>query len=326
MAAELRDEAAFAELTERYRGELRVHCYRMLGSFDEAEDLVQETFLRAWRQREGFEGRAAVKTWLYRIATNACLDFLGSHERRPRPYEVPPAAGPESPVDPPDAIPWLQPFPDELLPETATVAKETIELVFLAAIQHLPARQRAVLVLRDVLGWSANETAAALDMTIASVKSALQRARPVLRERLPRQRLEWAPGADPSAEERALLERYMHASEHAAPDEWAALMSEDIRVTMPPNPLWFAGREPLMDYLRQMFDPASPFYFGEWRHLPTRANRQPAAAAYVRRPGTTVFRAQVLDVLHVADGRVVAVTAFEPHLFPAFGLPLTLSG
>jgi RNA polymerase sigma-70 factor (ECF subfamily) len=330
MLTEVRDEAAFAELTERYRGELRVHCYRMLGSFDESEDMVQETFLRAWRRRESFEGRATFRSWLYRIATNACLDFLGSHARRVRPYDVPPMVGPDVPVEAPTQIPWLQPFPDRLLaageaePEAAAVAKETIELAFLAAIQHLPPKQRAVLILRDVLGWSANETSEALDMSVASVKSALQRARPALQERLPRRRLDWAPATDPTAEERVLLQRYMAAAEHAAPDEWAQLMSEDIRITMPPNPLWFAGREPLVAYLAQMFDPASPLYIGDWRHLPTRANRQPAAAAYVRRPETTVFRAQVLDVLHVEDGRIVAVTAFEPHLFPAFGLPLTL--
>ena len=324
------DEAAFAELTERYRGELRVHCYRMLGSFDEAEDLVQETFLRAWRRREGFEGRSKFRTWLYRIATNACLDFLDRHARQPRPYADPPAIGPEAAVDPPAQIPWLQPFPDRLLdagdaqPEAAVVAKETIELVFLAAIQHLPPRQRAVLVLRDVLGWSANEAAEALDMSVASIKSSLQRARPVLQERLPRRRIEWAPGADPTAAERDLLQRYMSAAQDADAAEWTELMHEDIRITMPPNPLWFTGRDPLVGYLVQLFDPASELHIGAWRYLPTRANRQPAAAAYVRRPGTSIYRAQVLDVLHVDGGKIVEVTAFEPHLFPAFGLPLAL--
>jgi len=327
---EVTDEAQFAELAERHRGELRVHCYRMLGSFDEAEDLVQETFLRAWRRRESFEGRATFRSWLYRIATNACLDFLGSHARRVRPYDVAPAIGPGTAVDRPAWIPWLQPFPDSLLtggdaePEAAAVAKETIELAFLAAIQHLSPKQRAVLILRDVLGWSANETSETLGMSVASVKSALQRARPVLRERLPRRRTDWAPGSDPTAQERELLQRYMAAAEQGAAAEWTRLLSDDIRITMPPNPLWFTGREPLVAYLAQMFDSASEFYIGDWRHLPTRANGQPAAAGYVRRPGTTVFRAQVLDVLHISDGRVVEVTAFEPHLFPAFGLPLTL--
>jgi RNA polymerase sigma-70 factor (ECF subfamily) len=330
MRTEVRNEAAFAELAERYRRELQVHCYRMLGSFDESEDMVQETFLRAWRRRDSFEGRATFRSWLYRIATNACLDFLAGHARRPRPYGVAPAVGPGVPVEPPAEIPWLQPFPDRLLgggdadPEAAAVARETIELVFLAAIQHLPPKQRAALVLRDVLGWSANDTAETLGVSVASVKSALQRARPVLQERLPRRRLDWAPGTDPTAEERALLQSYMDAAQHADPARWAELLSEDIRITMPPNPLWFAGREPLVGYLVQLFDPASELYIGDWRHLPTRANRQPAVAAYVRRPGTSVYRAQVLDVLRVEDGKVVEVTAFEPHLFPAFGLPLRL--
>jgi RNA polymerase sigma-70 factor (TIGR02960 family) len=203
------------------------------------------------------------------------------------------------------------------------VAKETIELAFLAAIQHLSPKQRAVLILRDVMGWSANETSETLDMSVASVKSTLQRARPALQERLPRRRLDWAPASDPTAEERALLQRHMDAADGAAADEWAQLLSDDIRITMPPNPRWFAGREPLVAYLTQMFNPRSELFIGDWRHLPTRANHQPAAA-YVRRPGTTVFRAQVLDVLHVKGGRIVEITAFEPHLFPAFGLPLTL--
>jgi RNA polymerase sigma-70 factor (TIGR02960 family) len=276
---------------------------------------------------ESFEGRATFRSWLYRIATNACLDFLGSHARRPRPYQVPPAIGSG---DPPAELPWLQPFSDRLLdvgetaPESAAVEKETIELAFLAAIQHLPAKQRAAIVLRDMLGSSANETAETLDMSVAAVKSALQRARPVLQERLPRRRLDWSPGAAPTAEERALLQRYMDAAQHADAAGWAELLSEDIRITMPPNPLWFAGRDALVAYLAQLFDPASELHIGAWRHLPTSANRQPAAAGYVRRPGTTVFRAQVLDVLHVDRGKVVEITAFEPHHFPAFGLPLTL--
>ena len=161
-------------------------------------------------------------------------------------------------------------------------------------------------------------------MSVASVKSALQRARPALQEHLPRHRVDWAPGADPTAEERALLARYMAVAEQGGAADWERLMSEDIRVTMPPNPIWFAGRRPLVEYLAQLFDPTSPLHIGAWRYVPTRANRQPAAAAYVRRPGTTVYRAQVLDVLRVERGVVVEVTAFEPHLFPAFGLPLTL--
>src|SRR5215470_9820637 len=219
-AAREGDESAFGALVERYRRELQVHCYRMLGSFEDSEDLVQETFLRAWRKREGFEGRSTFRTWLYRIATHACLDFLDRHPRQPLPRQRMPPPGPLASVLPPAEIPWLQPYPDRLLepiapsdtePDAALVAKETIELAFLAAIQHLPPRQRAVLILRDVLGWSASETAALLEMSVVAVKSALQRARPTLKQHLPEQRLHWAPSSEPTAEERMLLQRYVDA-------------------------------------------------------------------------------------------------------------------
>ena len=331
------DEAAFGELAERHRHELRVHCYRMLGSYDESEDLVQETFLRAWRRRETFEGRSTFRAWLYRIATNACLDFLDRHPRSPRPYPDPPVVGPAD-AAPPQQIPWLQPYPDRLLdavdavdlaapghaePDAVVVAKETIELAFLVAIQHLPPRQRAVLILRDVLGWPAAETAAALDVSVAAVKSALQRARPTVREHLPERRIDWAPEADPTEAERELLRRYLGVLEHR--DAWALadMFREDLRVTMPPHPIWFAGRDPFLTRMGELFDPASPYYVGEWSDVPTRANRQPAVAHYLKAPGDDTYRAQVLDVLHVEEGRIVAITAFVPDLFAAFGLPPT---
>lgn len=331
-AAHTGNESAFGALAERYRRELQVHCYRMLGSFEDAEDLVQEVFLRAWLKRESFEGRSTFRAWLYRIATNACLDFLDSHPRRPLPRRGMPAPQQGS-VLPPADIPWLQPYPDRLLepiaprdaePDAALVAKETIELVFLAAIQHLPPRQRAVLILRDVLGWSANETAALLEVSVATVKSALQRARRTLKEHLPEQRLEWVPSSEPSAEERQLLQRYMDANERADINALAELLREDALLTMPPHPFWFVGRAAIVAFSAAVFDPASPLYLGHWRSLPTRANRQPAAAHYVKRPGDHIYRAQVLDVLRIEDGKVVEITAFVPTLFPAFGLPLSL--
>jgi RNA polymerase sigma-70 factor, ECF subfamily len=315
------DERTFTEQVERHRRELQVHCYRMLGSFDESEDLVQETFLRAWRAREGFEGRSTLRAWLYRIATNACLDFLDRHPRQVHPYPVPATVEPSVPAEPPPFVPWLQPYPE---PEEAAVEKETIELVFMVAIQHLPPKQRAALILRDVLDWSANETAAVLDLSVAAVKSALQRARPVLREHLPERRSDWAPASEPTVAERELLRRFMEASERGDAAAWAELVTEDLRLTMPPNPMWFAGRDAIAGFLAQTLDPASPHYFGEWRALPTRANGQPAYGGYVRRPGTTIYRAQVLDVLRIRDGRVAEITTFEPHLVAAFGLPLTL--
>jgi RNA polymerase sigma-70 factor (ECF subfamily) len=332
-AARAGDESAFGALVERYRRELQVHCYRMLGSFEDSEDLVQETFLRAWRKRESFAGRATFRAWLYRIATNACLDFLDRHPRRPLPRQVTAMPGSQASARPPDEIPWLQPYPDRLLepiapseaePDAAFVAKETIELAFLAAIQHLPPRQRAVLILRDVLGWPANETAALLEVSVAAVKSALQRARPALKQHLPEQRLDWAPSSEPTAEERMLLQRYMEATERADINAMAELLREDALLTMPPHPMWFLGRASILTFTAEVFDPASPMYHGRWRSLPARANRQPAAAFYVQLPGDVAYHAQVLDVLRIEDGKVVEITAFVPELFPAFGLPLTL--
>ena len=325
-AAKAGDEAAFVSLVERYRRELHVHCYRMTGSFEDAEDLVQETFLRAWRRRASFEGRSTFRAWLYRIATNACLDALAQERRRARP-------DPGAALPPPADLPWLQPYPDLLLdgaapsegePDAAAVSKETIELAFLAAIQYLPPRQRAVLILRDVLGWSAKETASLLESSAASVNSALQRARATLKKRLPRRRLEWAAGADPSEVERALLQRYVDAHERADIAGLAALLRDDALLTMPPQPLWYRGRDVIATFLAEAIEPASPDYIGHFRLVPTRANRQPAAANYLRRPGDSVYRALALDVLRVEEGKVVEIVAFPADLFPAFGLPPTL--
>jgi RNA polymerase sigma-70 factor (ECF subfamily) len=325
------DQAAFAALTERYRRELHVHCYRMLGSFQDAEDLVQEALLRAWRSRQQLQGRSSFRAWLYRIATNACLDALANRSRRVLPYQVAPAADPGVAAQPsPDyEIAWLQPYPDRLLdqiapshaePDAQVVARETIELAFLAAIQLLPPRQRAVLILRDVLGWSAKETASLLDASVASANSALQRARATMKQHLPPRRLDWAPSSAPTQEERAVLQRYIEATERADPAALAELLAEDARVSMPPTPAWLQGREAVMTAMAQGLAPE----FGRWRLLPTWANRQPAAACYLRRPGETGYRAFSIDVLRIVDGKVVDITAFPAELFPAFGLPATL--
>jgi len=294
------DEAAF----QAHRRELHVHCYRMVGNFEEAEDLVQETFLRAWKARERFSGN--VRAWLYKVATNACLDALRRSRRR---------AGPSF-----AEIPWIQPYPDRLLdevapredePDAVVVARETIELAYLALIQRLPARQRAVLIVRDVLGWSAAETAELLDMSVAAVNSALQRARATLDERVP------AP-PEPTGEERALLERFIDAHERADADAAAALAAEDIRITMPPHPWLYDGFESIRPLLESLAEP------GEWRLLPTAANRMPAAANYLRAPGDAEFRAFKLDVLRIETGRIKEITTFDSGLFGAFGLPPTL--
>jgi RNA polymerase sigma-70 factor (ECF subfamily) len=327
-----REESAFAALFERHRAELQVHCYRMLGSFEDSEDLVQETFLRAWRKRMSFssDGRSSFRAWLYRIATNACLDVLRSRPRRVLPQEVAAAGDPAAPLPPPADLPWLQPYPDRLLepiapaedePAAVIVARETIELAFLAAIQHLPPRQRAALLLRDVLGWSAKDTGSLLEASVASVNSALQRARATLRDRLPERRTDWAQSLGPTEEERELLRRYVDAHERADTDALAELLREDAHLTMPPHPTWYAGREAILIASQQGFDPA----FGQLRSVVADANLQPAAAHYLRRPGESEYRPLALDLLRIEGGRVAEISSFVfPGLFPAFGLPPTL--
>jgi RNA polymerase sigma-70 factor, ECF subfamily len=324
-AARAGDEPAFAALVERYRPELQVHCYRMLGSFEDAQDMVQEAFLRAWRRRGSFEGRSSFRAWLYRIATNACLDALERRPPRVLPLQVAPASDPRNPPLPPADLPWLQPYPDRLLegtasadaePDAAVVARETIELAFLAAIQHLKPRQRAVLILRDVLAWPARDTAVLLDASVDSVHSMLRRARSMLKRHLPARRLEWAAGSDPTEQERSLLRRYMDAHDRADVAALAALLQEDARLTMPPTPTWYDGREAVVAFHARLFRAGH-----EWRFLATRANRQPAVAFYTRRPGQAPYRAVGIDVLQVQDGLLAQIDAFLlPQLFPAFGL------
>jgi RNA polymerase sigma-70 factor (ECF subfamily) len=317
------DGAAFAGLAERYRRELRVHCYRMLGSFDDAEDLVQEALLRAWRYRGSFQGRSTFRAWLYRIATNVCLDFLDRCPRQPAPGET----------GRPAEVGWLQPFPDRLLepvaareaePEAVAVARETIELAFVVAIQHLPPRQRAVLILRDLLGWSAAETAALLEMSVAAVKSALQRARPVLRAHLPERRAGRASATPLADRERELLRRFVAAHERADVAALAELLSEDVRLSMPPLPYSFAGRADVVAFVENALGPGSPLHRGQWRGVPVAANRQLAMAGYIRLPGEPAYQPQVFNVLRVEDGEITEIVTFEPHVFGAFGLPATL--
>ena len=328
-AARAGDETAFATLVQRYGRELHVHCYRMLGSLDDAEDAVQETFLRAWRHRARFslEGRWSFRAWLYRIATNACLDVLARRPRRVLPYDVVPPTDPTTPPPPPADLPWLDPYPGRLLeelassepePDAAAISRETIELAFLVAIQHLPPRQRAALLLRDVLGWPARDVAAALETTVAAANSALQRARATLRKRLPERRVEWT-APQPTEEERALLRRYMEAQERRDAATVTALLREDARVAFPPLPLWYAGRD---DFRTASDKFALP---GDYRLVATVANGQPAVAAYLRPPGDSAYRPLAIEVLRIEDGRIAEVIDFtDTRLFVAFGLPLTL--
>ncbi|MFG2064495.1 sigma-70 family RNA polymerase sigma factor [Micromonospora sp. NPDC048871] len=330
----------FVRGIEQHRRELRVHCYRMLGSYDEAEDLVQEVFLKAWRGRAGFEGRSSLRSWLYRIATNVCLDALDGRKRRLLPDQANPDYLPGQPTTTLITGPWLQPFPDALRapdgrwepvaprqdePEAAVVARETLELAFLAAMQHLPPRQRAAVILCDVLGWPTRQTAEVLDGSVASVNSALQRARATLREQLPPGRSDWAPAAPPTEADRQVLRRYLDAVERGDLDEVAELLAKDVRATMPPLAEWFADRESILAALAATWDASSPDYIGALRAVPTSANGQLAAASYRRPPGRQVFEPFGIGVLRVRDGLITEIVAFhEPTLFPAFGLPPTL--
>ena len=315
----------FDDLVRRYRRELHVYCYRMLGSFDEAEDHVQEVLLRAWRSRETFQGRSSLRTWLYRVATNACLDTLRRDARRAVPAlsGAPAASGPSI-----TTMPWVQPYPDSLLdemadgqpgPEAVAVSRETISLAFLAAIQLLPPRQRAVLILRDVMSWPAAEAAELLDMSVPAVNSALQRARTTLRDQWPDGRLDWAPAAEPDPGQRQLLERFIAAHEQADAEALIALLSQDIRLAIPQIGEW-NGQPEVSDALRGGMNS-----LGQWRLLPITANRQPGVAGYLRRPGQTAFYPFAITLLRFEDGRLTEMAAFEqPSMFPAFGLPASL--
>ena len=294
---QLDDRTAFEALATRHRRELQLHCYRMLGSLEESEDMVQETFLRAWRRRETYAGRSTVRAWLYRIATHACLG----------------------------EVPWLQPCPDDLLaepedePEAVVVAKETVELAFLVAIQHLPPKTRAVLILRDVLDWPAKDTAALLETSVAAVNSALQRARAGLKEHLGERRAEWAPGADPTEAERELLDRYVEASERGDPHAIAALMREDSTWSMPPEPGFWRGRDAIVGAWVE--GGVGTAEFGDFRCRVTSANLQPAVACYLRSPGADEYTALALDVLRIEEGEIADITSFTSAVFDSFGLP-----
>jgi RNA polymerase sigma-70 factor (ECF subfamily) len=309
-------DAGFDAATTSHRRELHVHCYRMLASYDDAEDAVQETYLRAWRGWAGFEGEH-VRAWLYRIATNVCLDLIRARSRQVPEVRSAPDVG------------WLSPYPDRLLdelpstedtPDDVVVARETIELAFLAALQVLPPRQRAALLAREVLGMPAAETAALLETSVAAANSALQRARVTMQDHLPSHRADWtARPASPA--EKELLDRFIDAHQRYDAAAALAIAAEDIRITMPPYPMRFDGRDAFVPLLERAFGPGRD---GDWRLLPTAANRMPAAASYLRRPGDALFRAFKLDVLRVEDDAIAEITTFGPALFGELGLPSVL--
>ena len=320
------DGEAFRELTEPYRRELQVHCYRMLGSFQDAEDAVQDTLLTAWQGLAGFEGRASIRTWLYRIATNRCLSAHRSASRRPaKEWDIPQVEPPE-PTRLGEVV-WLQPFPDALLegaidaplgPEARYEQTEAISLAFVTALQVLPPRQLAVLILRDVLGFHANEVADMRDSTVESVNSALKRARASLHGRLPLTAEHEPAPASGSPSENAIVAKFVTAWESADLDALVALLTDDVFVSMPPMPFEYEGRDVAARFYASIFRSGRRFDL-----VPTRANGQPAFGAYLRAP-TGIRHGIGLYVLTLTGDRICALTRFENSALPWFGLPRSL--
>ncbi|HEY4462193.1 MAG TPA: sigma-70 family RNA polymerase sigma factor [Streptosporangiaceae bacterium] len=312
------DGGEFAERTEPFRRELLAHCYRMLGSVDDAEDLVQETYLRAWRSYGGFEGRSSVRTWLYQIATNACLTALQQRGRRPLPSGLG-APGADAPPAGSETA-WLEPIPDALVtgepgdPAAIAVTRDSLRLALIASFQYLPPRQRAVVILRDVLAWPAADVAVMLGTTTTAVKSTLQRARARLEQ--------VAPSADrvgePSGPEaRALLGQYIAAFENSDAAALERLLRRDATLELPPSAAWFAGGDAIAGAVAGLGSP------GDWRMVPVAANGQPGAAAYLR-GADGVYRAYGIVVLTVTSRGIARIVVFgDPGLFGAFGLPPT---
>jgi RNA polymerase sigma-70 factor (ECF subfamily) len=321
-AARQGDEGAFAALVEPHGRELHAHCYRMLGSLQDAEDALQETLLRAWRGLSGFEGSRSLRPWLYRIATNVSLDAIARRPKRVLSIErSPPSPWTAGPGEPLVESVWIEPYPDEHLglpdgyaaPEARYEQRESVELAFIAALQHLPARQRAVLILREVLGFSAREVAQTLDTTAASVNSALQRARRTVDESTPDRSQQATLRSLGDERLRALVERYVEAWESRNVEGMVALLTEDATFAMPPFPHWFSGRDTVVSFVAQ-FHPTL-------RHVVTRAGGQPAIAWYIRSPHGEYLPASI-EVLALEGERVREITAFaSAELFPRFGLP-----
>ena len=316
------DGDAFRELIEPHRRELQMHCYRMLGSFQDAEDALQETLLAAWQGLRGFEGRASLRTWLYRIATNRCLNALRSASRRPaKEWDIPEVQPPE-PTRLGEVV-WLEPYPDALFniplgPEARYAQTEAISLAFVTALQVLPARQRAVLILREVLGYHANEVADMLDSTVESVNSVLKRARAGLHRRLlPVGEREPPPAAD-SRVERTLVASFVRSWESGDVDALVALLTADVSVSMPPMPLEYHGRDVVARFCASLMRRRTHDL------VPTRANGQPAFGAYLRAPTGGIRHGTGLFVLTLAGDKICAMTRFDNNVLPWFGLPRSL--
>ncbi len=321
------DGEAFRQLTEPHRRELHMHCYRLLGSFQDAEDALQDTLLAAWRALDRFEGRASIRTWLYRIATNQCLNAIRSASRRPgKEWDVPE-------IEPPEPsrlgeVVWLEPYPDALLdgaiaaplgPEARYEQKESISLAFVTALQILPARQRAVLILREVLGYPAAEVADILDSSVDSVNSALKRARATLERRIPPSGMDDSPPAPASPAEEALVAKFARAYESGDVDALIGLLTDDVRVSMPPMPLEYLGRDAVSGFYAALMSANREYHL-----VPTRANGQPAFGTYLRSTRDGIRRGTGLVVLTLAGDQISAVTRFDNSVLPWFGLPRSL--
>ncbi len=325
LAAQAGDQKAFEALVGAYRRELLVHCYRMLGSFQDAEDLVQETLLRAWEKRTTLTSPASYRAWLYRIATNLCLDRLRSAPRRFLPPETHPVGDPNSPLPKPTREPiWLEPFPDDLLadqhsdPEDRALSRERTTLAFLVALQRLTPVQRAILLLREVLEWPASEVAEWLNLSVAAVNSGLQRARRALQEH---NRPEDQETALPSSQFQSLLDRYVTCWEQADIPGLVALLREDAWFTMPPLPVWLQGRAAIATELSTRIRIPGR----HWRLLPTRANGSPAFGLYRREAKADLYQLFGLMVLDVVEGQIANMVSFlELSSFSSFALPPTL--
>jgi RNA polymerase sigma-70 factor (ECF subfamily) len=316
------DEDAFRRLVELYRGELHAHCYRMLGSVHDAEDALQEALLRAWRGLPRFEGRSSLRSWLYTIATNTCLNAIERRPRRVLPIDYGPAADPHTtPGEPLVESVWVEPYPDERLgvedgyaaPEARYEQRESVELAFVAALQHLPANQRAALILREVLGFSAREVAETLDTTVASVNSALQRARETVDERLPEQSQQATLRSLGDDRIREIVKAYMDAMARGDVDAVVAMLAEDASWSMPPMSTWYRGREALVAWLTEW--PLSGEW--RWRHLPAQANGQAAVGSYTWDEENAVYRAFSLNVLTFRGTLISDITSFITRSEPA---------
>ena len=319
------DQGHFSALVEPHRRELQAHCYRMLGSLPDAEDAVQEAFLKAWRGLDGLKDSSRARPWLYRIATNVCLDAIERRPKRVMPADLGPPAGPGDDVSEPlvESI-WIGPYPDEDLgvadgdtaPDARYEQREAVELAFAAALQHLPANQRAVLILREVLGFSASEVSETLDASVASVNSALQRARKTVAERLPDRSQQATLRRLGDDGVRRLVDRYVDAMERDDTRALAELLAEDVTFAMPPIPEWWHGRDALLEFRERNRDKCP-----EHRPVPARANGQPAVAWYSWDEDSGRFVPGALEVLDLEGDRIKVITAFVyPELFPRFGL------